>query len=73
MQNRASIPSPISSRLMILLFWYVVPLSENLTPSPTPEKKRYHYSLIFCAKLATHLKAILKIFIEQDTALLYSI
>ena len=59
----------MSSRFTTLLFWYVIPLSENLTPSPVPEKKRYHYSLIFCAKLATYLKAILKFFIEQDTAL----
>ena len=38
-QSRASSPSPISSRYTRLLFWYVVPLSENLTPSPAPEKK----------------------------------
>ena len=70
MQSRpSSSPSPMSSRFTTLLFWYVIPLSENLTPSPAPEKKRYHYSLIFCAKLATYLKAILKFFIEQDTAL----
>ena len=38
MQSRASSPSPMSSRVTILLFWYVVPLSENLT-SPAPGKK----------------------------------
>ena len=27
MQSRASLPSPISSKVTILLFWYVVPLS----------------------------------------------
>ena len=37
-QSRASLPSPMSSRATILLFWYVVPLSENQT-SPEPGKK----------------------------------
>ena len=31
MQIRESLPSPISSRITILLFWYVVPLSTNQT------------------------------------------
>ena len=32
-QNRALSFSPMSSRVTILLFWYVVPLSENQTSS----------------------------------------
>ena len=35
-QSRASSPSPMFSRIMILLFWYVIFLSENLT-SPARE------------------------------------
>ena len=40
MQSRASSPSPMSSRVTQLLFWYVVPLSENQT-SPVPGKFEY--------------------------------
>ena len=41
MQSRASSPSLMFSRITILLFWYVVPLSENQT-SPAPWKKEIH-------------------------------
>ena len=44
-QSRAS-SSPMSSRVTILLFWYVVPLSENLT-SPIPGKERILMFLTF--------------------------
>ena len=37
-QSRASSPSPMFSSVTILLFWYVVPLSENLTLL-APEKE----------------------------------
>ena len=37
-QSRASPPSSMSSRVTILLFWYVVLLSENQT-SPAPGKE----------------------------------
>ena len=39
MQSRASSPSPMFSRITILLFWYVVSLSENQTSVPAPGKK----------------------------------
>ena len=40
-QSRALPPSPISSRVTILLFWYVVPLREKLTlPGPGEHKFR---------------------------------
>ena len=39
-QLRALSPSPMSSRATQLLFWYVVPLSENQT-SPAPGKFEY--------------------------------
>ena len=50
MQSRASSPpSPMSSRITILLFWYVVPLSENQTSLAPGKEERYklnnHYIL----------------------------
>ena len=49
MQKRALPLSPISSKITILLFWYVVPLSENQT-SPAPgkeERYKLNYNYIF--------------------------
>ena len=41
MQSRASPPLPMSSRVTILLFWYVVPLSENQTSFAPGKEERY--------------------------------
>ena len=49
MQKRASPPSPMSSKITTLLFWYVAPLSENQT-SPAPgkeERYKLNYNYIF--------------------------
>ena len=51
MQNRALSPSPMSSRVTTLLFWYVVFLSENQT-SPSLGKEKIPMSLC----LAMYLK-----------------
>ena len=42
LQSRASPLSLMFSRVTILLFWYVVPLSENQTSVPAPGKKEIH-------------------------------
>ena len=47
LQSRAVFISPTSSRVTRLLFWYVVPLSENQT-SPAPGKERIIMSLFLC-------------------------
>ena len=49
MQKRASPPSPISSKITTLLFWYVVPLSENQTSLSPGKEERYklNYNYIF--------------------------
>ena len=45
MQSRARVSlSPMFSRATRLLFWYVVPLSETLTPAPE-ERKSYRCGL----------------------------
>ena len=51
-QLRALSPSPMSSRATQLLFWYVVPLSENQT-SPAPGKFEYSKE---CKRCSQNLK-----------------
>ena len=49
MQRRARVSlSPMFSSVTRLLFWYVVPLRENLTPAPE-KRKRYRCVLTNCA------------------------
>ena len=46
MQSRAVSFSPMSSRVTQLLFWYVVPLSDNQTsPAPGKLEKSTEYTL----------------------------
>jgi len=65
MQNRASPPSPMFSRITLLLFWYVVPLSENQR-SPAPGKEEVVHLHIVYAETCCMSKAH-----EGQTALLF--
>ena len=58
LQSRASLPSPMSSRVTQLLFWYVIPLSENHT-SPANGKKVIQMSPRLCIQTCSvHIQCL---------------
>ena len=55
-QSKASSPSPMFSRVTRLLFWYVVPLKENLIPVPGKEGRCHRTYFFFFFTSQPHLK-----------------